>query len=281
LSEDREASLWEHISELIMRLRRIAIAFIISALILSLIPAGSGGFLYIPLAAKLPGLILQFTVPKQVKTFDGKVYNVTIMPGTEFESIQIIAEGVMLLGLVGTAPIAAREIWAYVEPALYPHEKKFAKKFMVLFVVAFIAGIFFALFIAAPLIVNFMLKLYPPLVPYGYQLMLPVRISSIVDFVLKLAMAFGLLFEVPIVVYLLLAYGIVDPDRFNTTTMKYIFLGSMLVGAILSPDPSGMGMVLIGLSLYLPLHVAVKLGKRKAMERRRMREEYATATLQQ
>jgi sec-independent protein translocase protein TatC len=255
-----------------MRLRRIAIAFLISALVLSLIPAGSGGFLYIPLAARLPSLILQLTVPSQIKTFNGKVYNVTIIPSTEFESIEIIAEGIMLLGLVGTAPVAAKEIWAYVEPALYPHEKKFAKKFMILFVLAFISGVFFALFIAAPLIVRFMLKLYPPLVPRGYQFLLMVRISSIVDFVLKLAIAFGLLFEVPIVIYLLLAYGIIDPDRFNSTTMKYIFLASMFVGAVLSPDPSGMGMVLIGLSLYLPLHFAVKLGKKKALERRRVQE---------
>ncbi len=276
MSEDREASIWEHISELVIRLRRIAIAFLISAVILSLIPAGSGGFLYVPLAAKLPSFIFELTVPKKIVTFNGKEYNVTVIPSTEFESVQLIAEGILLLGLMGTAPIAAREIWAYVEPALYPHEKRFAKRFMALFVLSFIAGILFAIFIAAPLIIRFMLKLYPPLVPSGYQFFLMIRISSIVDFVLKLAIAFGILFELPIVIYLLLAYGIIDPDYFNETTMKYIFLGSMLVGAILSPDPSGMGMLLIGLTLYLPLHVAVKLGKKKALERKQMEESYAT-----
>ncbi|ALL01341.1 Sec-independent protein secretion pathway component TatC [Pyrodictium delaneyi] len=274
---DREASLWEHIEELIIRLRRIVIAFMVSAAILSLVPAGSGGLLYTPLVTKIPALIFAHTVPKQIKTLDGKVYNVTVLPSTEFESIQIMMQAVMLLGLIGAAPVAAREIWAYVEPALYPHEKAFAKKFIVLFVISFFFGVFFAIYIAAPLIVTMMLKLYPPLVPTGYEMILTVRISTIVGFVLKLALAFGLLFELPIVLYLLLAYGILDPEMFGKDTMKYIFLGTMILGAIISPDPSGLGMVLIGLSLYIPLHIAITLGKKRGLERRAIEEAKALA----
>ena len=275
LAEDREASIWEHLTELAIRLRRIIIAFIVAATVLSLIPAGRGGLLYVPLAAKLPSLIVAHTVPSQITTFDGRTYNVTILPSTEFESIQIMVEGIMLLGVIGSAPIAAREIWAYVEPALYPHEKRFAKRFIFLFVAAFLFGVFFAIYVVAPLIVTMMLKLYPPLVPSGYTFLLTIRISTIVSFVLKLAIAFGILFETPIVVYLLLAYGIIDPGLFSKTTMKYIFLGTLIVGAIISPDPSGLGMLIIGLSLYAPLHIAVKLGKKKALQRKHVRETEA------
>lgn len=274
---DKEASLWEHIEELIIRLRRIVIAFIMAAVILSLIPAGSGGMLYVPLIAKLPALIFAHTVPKQIKALDGHVYNITILPSTEFESIQIMMQAVLLLGAIGSAPIAAREIWAYIEPALYPHEKAFAKKFVVLFVLSFLFGVFFAIYIAAPLIVTMMLKLYPPLVPADYGFIMAVRISSIVGFVLKLALAFGLLFELPVVLYLLLAYGIVDPEMFGKDAMKYIFLGSMILGAIISPDPSGLGMLLIGFSLYLPMHIAITLGKKRGLERRALREAEAVA----
>lgn len=269
---DKEASLWEHIEELIIRLRRIVIAFMVSAAVLSLIPAGGGGLLYTPLVTRIPALIFAHTVPKQIKTLDGKVYNVTVLPSTEFESIQIMMQAVMLLGLIGAAPIAAREIWAYVEPALYPHEKAFAKKFIILFVLSFFLGVLFAIYIVAPLIVTMMLKLYPPLVPTGYEMILTVRISTIVGFVLKLALAFGLLFELPIVLYLLLAYGILDPEMFGKDTMKYVFLGTMILGAIISPDPSGLGMVLIGLSLYIPLHIAITLGKKRGLERRAIEE---------
>ncbi|ABM81330.1 twin-arginine translocase subunit TatC [Hyperthermus butylicus] len=278
MAEDREASIWEHLTELAIRLRRIIIAFIISALVLSVIPAGKGGLLYVPLAAKLPSLIVAHTVPKQITTFDGHTYNVTILPSTEFESIQIMVEGILLLGVMGSTPIAAREIWAYVEPALYPHEKRFAKRFMFLFVAAFLFGVFFAIYIVAPFIYTMMLKLYPPLVPSGYKFLLTIRISTVVDFVIKLAIAFGLLFETPIVIYLLLAYGIISPDHFTPTTMKYILLGTMIVGAIISPDPSGLGMLIIGLSLYIPLHIAIKLGKKKAQQRKQVEEAMATTT---
>jgi len=276
-SSDKEASLWEHIEELIIRLRKIIIAFIVSAAVFSLIPAGDSGALYVPLITRLPVLIFSHTVPSQIEALDGKVYNVTVMPSSMFESVQIMMQAVLLLGTIGSAPIAAREIWAYIEPALYPHEKAFAKKFIVLFVVSFLFGVVFAIYIVAPLIITMMLKMYPFFVPPEYGFILPVSISDTVGFVLKLAIAFGLLFELPVLLYLLLAYGIVDPEMFGKDTMKYILLGSMILGAIISPDPSGLGMLLIGFSLYLPMHIAITLGKKRGLERRALEEAKAVA----
>ncbi|KSW12192.1 hypothetical protein CF15_05375 [Pyrodictium occultum] len=276
---DREATIWEHLEELAVRLRRIVIAFIVSAAVFSALPAGGhGGSLYVPLISRLPVIIFSHAVPSQIKAFDGKVYNVTIIPSHTFESIDIIMYSAMLLGAIGAAPVAAREIWAYVEPALYPHEKAFARKFVALFVAAFIFGVVFAIYIVAPLIITMMLKMYPFFVPPSYGLIITVNISDTVDFTLKLAVAFGLLFELPLVVYLLLAYGIIDPEMINKDTLKYILLGSMIVGAIISPDPSGLGMVLIGISLYLPMHIAITLGKKKGLERRALEEIKALAS---
>ena len=332
---DREASLWEHLSELAIRLRRIVIAFFTAALVLSAIPAGRGELLYAPLATKLPMLIFQHTVPPVIEAFDGKIYRVLPLPNSSFESISILAQSIMLLGLIGASPIIAKEIWEYVEPALYPHEKAFAKRYIVLFVASFIFGVFFGIYIVAPLIEMMVLKLYPLYIPDQYKnapvgfftspapqaaggltivvALLPlglvalralgplapaaggagaaaaaasekfasipisVSVSEVVSFALKLGLAFGALFELPIVLYLLLAYGILDPDLFNKNTMKYIFLGTMILGAIISPDPSGMGMLIIGLSLYLPMHVAITLGKKRALKRKIVEEMEAIA----
>jgi len=266
---DKEATIWEHLEELIIRLRRIVIAFIIATAILSALPAGfEGGKLYTPLITVFPRIIFRRVIPPHITAFNGKTYTVVVMPGSEFESIEILSYSAALLGMIGAAPIAAKEIWEYIEPALYPHEKQFMKRYVALFTAAFIAGVIFAINIVAPLIYLMMYKLYPLFVPNGYTTLIKVEISRVVLFTLELALAFGLLFEIPIVIYLLLAHGILDPDIFTPTMMKYIFLGAMIVGAIISPDPSGLGMTLIGLSLYLPLHIAVHFGKKRAMERK-------------
>ena len=277
---DKEATIWEHLEELIIRLRRIVIAFIIATAILSALPAGfGGGKLYTPLITVFPRIIFRHVIPPHITAFNGKTYNVTVMPGSEFESIEILTYSATLLGIIGAAPIAAKEIWEYIEPALYPHEKQFMKRYIALFTASFIVGVFFAIYIVAPLIYLMMYKLYPLFVPHGYTTIIKVEISRVVLFTLELAFAFGLLFEIPIVIYLALAYGILDPNLFTPTTMKYIFLGTMIIGAIISPDPSGLGMVLIGLSLYAPLHVAVHFGKKRAMERKAL--EQAKALLEE
>ena len=267
---DREASIWEHVQELAIRLRRIVIAFFIAAMVLSLIPAGRGSFLYVPLIAKFPELIFNHVVPKRVEAFDGNVYNVTVIPTQATESIEILAQSLFLLGFIGASPIIAKEIWEYIEPALYPHEKAFAKRYITLFIAAFVFGVFFGIYLVAPLIELMFLKLYPLYVPQAFknQFFLRVGVAEVVSFALKLGLAFGALFELPIIIYLLLAYGVVDPEMFNEQTMKYIFLGTMILGAIISPDPSGLAMLIIGFSLYAPIYVAVKLGKKKALERK-------------
>lgn len=317
----REATLWEHIEELAIRLRRIVIAFFVSAAVLSLVPAGGGESLYVPLVARLPMLIFQHVVPPYVEAFDGKTYKVLPIPMSSFESINILAQAIILLGLLGASPVIARELWAYIEPALYPHEKAFAKKYVFLFVLSFIVGVFFGMGVIAPFIQLTVLKLYPVYIPEAYKtgpspftnpgssgensltlvvtimpftpllvkiipltslnplgkielasIPITVSIGEVVSFTLMIGLVFGLLFELPVIIYLLLAYGILDPGLFTKETMKYIFLGTVIVGIIVSPDPTGLGALAIGLSLYLPLHVAVALGKKKAAKRARGEE---------
>lgn len=329
--EEKEATIWEHIEELVVRLRRIIFALLITSTILSVLPADPHAGLtgYKPLVAELPKLIFEHVVPPVVEGFDGRVYRVLPIASGSFESIEVLALAIFLLGLIGASPVIAKEIWEYVEPALYPHEKQFAKRFIALFILAFAFGVFFGIYIVAPLIELLVLKLYPLYIPETYKdtwtalspvppagnttvaltlivlpfgpilarvmalpvpaaglgayhgklALIPLRVSigEVVSFALKMGVTFGVLFELPIVIYLLLSRGILDPDMFNATTMKYIFIGTMVLGAVISPDPSGVGMLLIGLSLYLPTHIAVYLGKKRALERKLIEEAEAVA----
>lgn len=272
----KEATIWEHLEELALRLRRSVIIFLVATAIVSLVPAnlvGSGssssdwfGF-YKPLILELPIIVFKHMVPPTIQAFDGRTYTVYVIPARGFESVEVIAISAILLGFIASSPFIARELWLYIEPALYPHEKKFAKTYGFLFVASFIFGVAIAYFLIAPMIYRMLLKLYPLIVSEEYSLFLALRVSEVVSFVVKISIAMGLFFEAPVVIYLLLSRGIIDPDMFGENTIKYLFLGVMILAAIISPDPSGLGMLSIGLILYLPLYTAIVLGKKRARER--------------
>ncbi|HIQ55549.1 MAG TPA: hypothetical protein EYH59_02550 [Pyrodictium sp.] len=263
-----EAPFWEHVVELSVRLRRIVCAILISSIVLSVLPANwdfSSGA-YVPLISHFPSLIIQTVLPKQVGLF-GRTYNVVIMPESPFETFQIILLSALLLGSIGASPIIAREVWAYLEPALYPHEKKMVKKLVVISVSLFLFGIWLAVYIVTPWTLRITLSIYPFFVPQGYEAIIRVSVSDVVTLTIELALALGVVLQTPLIMYYLLAGGILDPSMFSRESMKIAFVVMLFVGAIISPDPSGLGMIVIALLLYLPFYIAVKLGEKAYYKR--------------
>ncbi len=220
-----------------------------------------------PLVVKLPEMLVALIVPKYVYAM-GKRYPVYIMPADTFEAFQIILYSALLLGVILASPIIVREVWAYVEPALYPHEKRLVKRYGVAFLLLFLGGVALALFIIAPLAYRVTLMLYPYFAPQGYQVIIRVSIAEVLQFAVQLALATGLIFETPLIIYILVTHGVIEPETVERN-LKYIFLAAMIAGAILSPDPSGLGMIIIGLTLYAPIHVATWLAARKVRKMRR------------
>ncbi|AEM39284.1 Sec-independent periplasmic protein translocase [Pyrolobus fumarii 1A] len=214
-----------------------------------------------PLVVKVPEAIVSVVVPQEVYVA-GKTYRVVLMPTGAFEAFEIILFSALLLGVVLASPIIVREIWAYVEPALYPHEKELIKKYGFFFTLLFLFGIALAIFVIAPLTYRVTLSLYPFFIPSDYNVIIKVSVAEVLKFTVELAIATGLIFETPLVIYILIVHGILEPDTVERN-LKYVFLGAMILGAIISPDPSGLGMVIIDLTIYLPIHLAVKMAKKK------------------
>jgi len=266
--KEYEAPLWDHIVELSIRLRRILYAILISSIVLSILPANwdfnSG--VYVPLVSYFPSLIIQTVLPKQVGLF-GKTYNVVIMPESPFETFQIIFLSAFLLGLIGASPVVAREVWAYLEPALYPHEKKMIKRLVVVSIGLFLFGIWLAVYIVAPWTLRITLSIYPFFVPQDYEAIIRVSVSDVVVLTIELALALGIVFQVPLIMYYLLAGGVLDPSIFSKESMKIAFVVMLFIGAVISPDPSGLGMIAIAMLLYLPFYIAVKLGEKAYYKR--------------
>ncbi len=283
---ERESPLWQHIAELVVRLRRILFAMAIAAAVLSLIPVGvvkaiatgsikplmQGPTSYVPLVSALPRMIIEIVVPKKISLF-GRTYNITIMPTSPMESFDVLFYTVLLLGVLGASPVIAHEIWAYIKPALYPHEVKFIKKAVAIGFICFIVGAYMGLFMIAPWFMRIMLYMYPYFIPTGYAAILRVSVTDALKLGVLMAIAMGLVLEIPPIIYYLLAFRIIDPDIFTGEGMKWAFVASLLVGAVISPDPTGMGMIAIAVTLYVPFYVAVKLGTKAYYKRKEMEEK--------
>ncbi len=223
-------------------------------------------FKWTPLIVKLPEILVSLTIPRYVYA-RGHRYPVYIMPVDTWEAFQIIIYSALLLGVLLASPIIVREIWAYIEPALYPHEKRLIKRYAVAFLGLFLAGVFLAVFLIAPLAYRVTLMLYPYFVPPDYPVLIRVSVAEVLSFIVELALATGAVFEIPIILYILIVNDVIAYETVKNN-LKYVLLAALIIGAILSPDPSGIGMLIIAFTLYAPIHIATWLAGRAVRKKR-------------
>src|SRR4051794_25521966 len=112
----------------------------------------------------------------------------------------------LIMALFAAMPYVLYQIWAFVAPGLYKHERRFAFPLVVSSIVLFYTGIAFAFYVVFPMMFAFLAST----TPVGVKMM--TDISQYLDFVLLLFLAFGIAFEVPVAVVLLVVTGIVKVD---------------------------------------------------------------------
>jgi sec-independent protein translocase protein TatC len=253
--EVAEATLWEHLEELVIRLRRIIIAIIIMGFILSIIPYRLDP--YTPVVVVLPRLLLSEAIPEKIVVF-GEVYDVRLAQFNPFSGFNIMLQSAILLGVIGASPVIAYEVAAYLSPALYPNEKRVLKRLAVVALILFIIGIFFAYYIILPWTFRFLFV--TSVVVAGEEgLVAYADIGRLFSLAVKLVVATGLIFEIPLILYILLINEIIDIEKFRGDGMKYAFIVSLIIGALISADPTGVGMLIIALPYYALIWIAVKL----------------------
>lgn len=149
----------------------------------------------------------------------------------------------MLAAVVISLPHTLYQIWAFVAPGLYQHEKRFAVPVIVLSTLLFLAGMAFAYFLVFPVVFGFIAGTAPE----GVAVM--TDIENYLDFVITLFLAFGIAFEVPVAVVLLVSMGMV-----SIATLKniraYVVVGAFVVGAIFTP-PDIVSQFMLAVPLWL------------------------------
>lgn len=149
----------------------------------------------------------------------------------------------MMAAFVISLPNTLYQIWAFIAPGLYAHEKKLMVPVIVASCILFIMGMSFAYFAVFPVVFGFMVKS----APVGVAVM--TDISQYLDFVMTLFMAFGTAFEVPIAVVLIVRFGWVTIAQLKEVR-GYVIVGAFIIGAIFTP-PDIISQFMLAMPLWL------------------------------
>lgn len=140
-------------------------------------------------------------------------------------------------------PFVIYQIWAFVAPGLYRHEKRFAIPLLLSAIVLFYTGVAFAYFFVFPVMFQF----FASTTPHGVAMM--TDISAYLDFVLTMFLAFGAAFEVPVAVVLLVITGVVRIEKLKENR-GYVLVGIFILAALLTP-PDAISQSIMAVPMYL------------------------------
>ncbi len=151
-------------------------------------------------------------------------------------------------------PYLLYQMWAFIAPGLYRHEKRAVFPLLISSSVLFYLGIAFSYFVVFPLIFKF----FANSAPEGVAVM--TDINSYLSFVLKLFFAFGVAFEVPIATILLVKMGITTPDAL-AQKRPYIIIGAFVLGMLLTP-PDIFSQTMLAIPVWLLFEVGLFASRR-------------------
>ncbi len=226
--------LTEHLRELRTRLIRSIIAFLI---------ASAGSFYF-------ARHVFEFLKEPVIRSYP-EVELITLSPT---EPLFILIKISLTVGLIIASPVILFEIWRFVEPALYPNEKKLFLPLLLSSVILFVMGGVFAYALVLPMALKFLLGLgFSQLAATPY-----LSVNLYVSFVLKMLIAFGVAFEMPIFLYMLQRAGIVN-ERQLKKFRRYFIVVAFLLGALIAPDVATQ--VLMAIPLLALYEISILLGK--------------------
>jgi len=234
LLEEKKLPLTSHLQELRKRL------------ILSFIAIGAGFILCYALADSLFE-ILAAPLMKVMPVGGSLIFTSVAEAFFTYMKVAFIA------GLILVSPFVLYQIWAFVAPGLYRHEKRYVVPFVFLGSVFFAMGIFFGYFVAIPVGFKFLLG-------YATDFIKPMpSMKEYLSFSIKFLLAFGLVFEFPVVLVLLAKIGVVDAKTL-ARQRKYAILLIFIFAAVMTP-PDLISQVLMALPLIGLYELSILLSK--------------------
>lgn len=185
-----------------------------------------------------------------ITSIPGKIINTQL--GGQF-TLQINSS--LLVGIVLGFPYLLWEVWRFIKPALLENERKSASGFVFFASVLFLMGILFGYYIIAPLSVNFLTN-------YKISEIIEntITIDSYLSSVATLTLGTGIVFELPIVIYVLSKLGLMTP-QFMKAQRRYAVVIILIIAAIVTPTPDIITMLTVSLPLFLLYEISIWVSK--------------------
>ncbi len=237
-------SFFEHLVDLRKRLINSAIAIAIGTMVGVSVSEKVIGFIARPMQEALRK---QHLDDKLIYTSPAGMINIIITFG-------------LYLGIVIAAPYVLYQVWLFIAPGLYKHERKAVTTFIFSSLFLFFAGISFGYFVMLPYVLNFLTSFQGPFRPL-------ISINEYFDFILIVLLGLGVIFELPVLIFFLALFGIVTP-KFLWKNVRYAILIIAIVAAIVTPTPDATTMLVFMAPMvalyFLGIGVAALVVRNKA-----------------
>jgi sec-independent protein translocase protein TatC len=156
---------------------------------------------------------------------------------------------VLIMAVYLAMPYLLYQIWKFIAPALYKHEKKMIVPLVISSTILFYAGLLFSFYVVFPVIFGFLSGIGPSIVDFTPD------IQYYLDFVLKVSFAFGVAFEVPIATILLIMFGATTIQKLKKNR-PYVVIGAFILGMLLTP-PDIISQTLIAIPMWLLFEIGL------------------------
>lgn len=237
-AENNHQALIEHIRELKKRLIIILIAFLLAT-----------GFAYIFVQDIYSFLVKPLANAMGDEAGRKMIYTSLVEAFLTYLRLAIFA------GIIISFPITAWQVYAFCAPGLYKNERRFFVPFLVISPALFITGAAFVYYFLFPMAWKFFLSFEMPASEGALPIILEAKISEYLSLVTTMILAFGLTFQLPLVVVLLVKIGIVNVDQLKKFR-KYAVVVILTVAAFLTP-PDVMSQIALATPLYLLYEISI------------------------
>lgn len=253
---DEKMPFTEHLSELRKRIVLSLVALLIGFALSFSYSEQIFGVITLPLRSEIT-----FSVHSPFISFvPAKIKNPSLVFLAPAEAFWMHLKVSLVAGLLLSLPVILHQFWKFISPGLLDREKKYIGPFVVTATLLFLAGAAFCFLFVLPFAMGFLLT-------YKTGAMTPMlSVGNYVDFCLKFILAFGAVFELPIIIVLLTRLGLVTPKTL-AKNRKYAVLLAFVVAALLTPTPDVFNQVLMAVPIIILYEAGILVSRFFARKR--------------
>lgn len=252
MSDDKELPIWDHLDELARRLRRILVSVAVATIVMASLPADLARIAKLDFSNYRPMISIVMEVIQDTLLPEG----VNLIAFTWLDTFYIYVIVAIALGTLISLPVIAYEIYQFVSPAMFSQERRYVFSFVTVFSILFLVGAIYAYFILLPITFKILLRFVnqTKIAPF----------FSVRDFFNIVAFGLlgsGLFYTFPLLIFLLVKIDLVDAQTLRENR-KQIFVGLLIVTAVITPDPTPFSMLLMVVPFYILYELTIQVVSR-------------------